>query len=185
MKLKRLVPFLLAAALSLTATASHAEGFRLFPGFQSGFTFEPTLAVSAGVVNVPDAQDHDADFVYGLDFNFNCLLMQTPENRMRTHLQVNHTDNSGLTSTSFELSPRYTLPVGGGFALGVGPVLALVLADNGPVDKNLFGYGAVGGLEYRNGILYSGIDVRYLETAKRGAVEFDNWALLAKLGINF
>ena len=185
MKLNRLVPVLLAAALSLTATASYAEGMRFFPGFQSGFKFEPTLAVSAGVVNVQDVDGHDADFVYGLDFNFNCLLLQTPENHMRTHLQVNHTDNSGLTSTSFELSPRYTPAIGGGFALSVGPVVALVMADNGETDKNLFGYGLVGGLEYRKGILFSGIDVRYLATTKSDNVEFENLALLAKLGIKF
>jgi hypothetical protein len=184
-KLNRLVPVLLAAALSLTATASNAEGLRFFPGFQSGFKFEPTLAVSAGVVNVTDVDDHDADFVYGLDFNFNCLLMQTPENHMRTHLQVNHTDNSGLKSTSVELSPRYTLPVGAGFAFGVGPVVALVLADNGVADNSLFGYGLVGGLEYRKGILYSGIDLRYMNTTESDDVGFENWALLAKLGINF
>lgn len=185
MKFSRLAPVLFAAALSLTATASHAEGLRFFPGFQSGYTFGPTLAVSAGVVNVTDVDDHDADFVYGLDFNFNCLLMQTPENRMRTHLQVNHTDDSGLTSTSFELSPRYTPAIGGGFAIGVGPVVALVMADNGAADKNLFGYGLVGGLEYRRGMFYSGVDLRYLATTESDEVEFANWALLAKLGINF
>ena len=185
MKFSRLAPVLFAAALSLTATASHAEGLRFFPGFQSGFEFAPTLAVSAGVMSVPDVEDHDADFVYGLDFNFNCLLMQTPENRMRTHLQVNHTDNSGLTSTSFELSPRYTPAIGGGFALGVGPVVALVMADNGDADKNLFGYGLVGGLEYRQGMFYSGIDLRYLATTESDEVELGNWALLAKLGVNF
>ncbi len=185
MKLNRLVPVLLVAGLSLTATSSHAEGLRFFPGFQSGFEFKPTLAVSAGVVNVLDVDDHDADFVYGLDFNFNCLLMQTPDNHMRTHVQVNHTDNSGLTSTSFELSPRYAPAIGGGFAVNVGPVVALVMADNGAADKNLFGYGLVGGLEYRQGIFYSGIDLRYLATTESDNVEFENWALLAKLGINF
>ena len=136
-------------------------------------------------MNVPDVEDHDTDFVYGLDFNFNCLLMQTPENHMRTHLQLNHSDNSGLTSTSFELSPRYTLPVGSGFGFGVGPVLALVMVDNGLDDKNLFGYGLVGGPEYRKGMFYSGIDLRYLATTESDEVDFGNWALLAKLGINF
>ena len=185
MNFKYVVPVLLAVGLSLTATSSHAEGLRFLPGFQSGFKFAPTLAVSAGVANVPDVEGHDADFVYGLDFNFNCLLMQTPENHMRTHLQVNHTDNSGLTSTSFELSPRYTPTIGGGFAFNVGPVVALVMADNGVADANLFGYGLVGGLEYRQGMFYSGVDLRYLATTESDDVEFANWALLAKLGINF
>ena len=183
MKFNRLAPVLLFAGLSLTATSSHAEGLKFLPALQSDYTFSPTLAVSAGVLNIPDA-GHDADFAYGLDFNFNCLLLQTPDNHLRTHLQVSHTDNSGLKSTSFELAPRYTLPVGGGFAFNVGPVLALVLADNGQADASLFGYGLVSGLEFRKGIFYSGIDLRYLDTNEHNDVEFENWALLAKIGIN-
>jgi hypothetical protein len=135
-------------------------------------------------VNVPDAKD-DAILVYGLDLNFNCLLFQTPENHMRTHLQVNRTDKSGLTSTSFELSPRYAAPIGGGFSFGLGPVLALVRADNGKSDESLFGYGVVIGPDFRMGRIYTGLDLRYLATSKSDGVEFENWALLAKIGFNF
>lgn len=184
MKLKYLVPALLVAVLSLVAAPSRAEGLRLLPVLQPGYTFAPTLAVSAGVFKVPDA-DHDGDLVYGLDFNFNCLLIQTPENHVRTHLQVNRTGKTGLQSTSLELSPRYTLPVGAGFAFGAGPVLALVMADNDVSDKNLFGYGAVAGPEYRWDKVFAGLDVRYLATTKTDGVEFENWAFLGKLGFNF
>lgn len=184
MKSYRLVAVLLVAGLTLTATSSHAESLRFLPGLQSGYEFAPTLAVAAGVASVSDSR-HDADFVYGLDFNFNCLLVQTPENRMRTHLQLNHTGNSGWKSTALELSPRYTLPVAEGFAVGAGPVLALVFADNGPADRSLFGVGLVGGVEFRQGRFYTGADLRYLETIERRRVDFDNWALLAKVGVNF
>lgn len=184
MKYYRLVAVLLVAGLTLTAASSHAESLRFLPGLESGYEFAPTLAVAAGVANVPDA-NHDADFVYGLDFNFNCLLVQTPENHVRTHLQLNRTGNSGWKSTSLELSPRYTLPVGDGFAVGVGPVLALVFADNGRADRRLFGVGVVGGVEFRHGRFYTGADLRYLETMKRRSVDYDNWALLAKIGVNF
>lgn len=184
MKLKYLVAALLVAGLSLVAAPSRAEGLRFLPVLQPGYTFAPTLAVSAGVFKVPDA-NHDADLMYGVDFNFNCLLMQTPENHMRTHLQVNRTEKSGLQSTSLELSPRYTLPVGAGFAFGLGPVLALVMADSGETDANLFGYGAVAGPEYRWGKVFAGLDVRYLATTKSDGADFENWAFLGKLGFNF
>lgn len=184
MKSYRLVAVLLAAGLTLSAAPSHAESLRFLPGLQSGYEFAPTLAVAAGVANVPDA-NHDADFIFGLDFNFNCLLVQTPENRMRTHLQLNHTGKSGWKSTALELSPRYTLPVGEGFAVGAGPVLALVFADNGQKNRSLFGVGVVGGVEFRHGRFYTGADLRYLETIERRTVDFDNWALLAKIGVNF
>jgi hypothetical protein len=104
---------------------------------------------------------------------------------MRTHVQINHADNKDVKSTSFEVAPRYTLPAGGGFAVNLGPVLALVLADYGNGDKDLFGYGAVGGVEWRKGIAYSGIDLRYLATTKQHHDQLENWALLAKVGVNF
>lgn len=184
MTFRPLASALLIAGLTLGTTAAQADGLTFFPGLQSGFKFEPSVAVSLGVMNAPGARD-DAMFVYGLDFNMNCGLIQTPEKRIRTHVQINHVDESGIKSTSFELSPRYTLPVGSGFSVGAGPVLAMVMADNGNKDKNLFGYGAVVGANYRKGMYYSGLDLRYLNTNERDNVQFENWALLAKVGINF
>ena len=184
MKIKQLASTICLAGLALGSTASHADGLTFFPGLQSGFKFDPSLAVSVGVMGAPSANS-DSMFVYGLDFNMNCGLIQTPNNRIRTHVQINHVDESGMKSTSFELSPRYTVPVGGGFSVGAGPVLALVMADNGRTDKNLFGYGAVVGANYRKGLYYSGLDLRYLNTTERDSVSFENWALLAKVGINF
>lgn len=184
MKSSKIASTLLLAGLALGATASHADGLKFLPGLQPGFKAEPSIAVSIGVMGSPVTNDNSM-LAYGLDFNMNCGLIQTPENRIRTHVQINHVDESGMKSTSFELSPRYTLPVGSGFSVGAGPVLALVMADNGRADKNLFGYGAVVGANYRKGMYYSGLDLRYLNTTERDGVSFENWALLAKVGINF
>lgn len=184
MKFTRLASALLLTGLALGTTASQAEGLRFFPGVESGFKFEPSVALTAGVMNITAANDNTS-FVYGLDFNMNCGLIQTPDNRIRTHVQINRVDDSGVKATSIELSPRYTLPLGGGFSIGAGPVLGLVMADNGNADKNLFGYGAVVGANFRKGIYYSGLDLRYLNTKERSNVDFENWALIAKVGINF
>lgn len=184
MKRNPLAAPLLAAGLALATGASQADGLKFFPGLQSGFKHEPTLAITAGVMNASAGQD-DTMFVYGLDFNMNCGLIQTPDNRIRTHIQLNHVDKSGIKATSIELSPRYTLPLGGGFSVGAGPALALVMADNGNADKNLFGYGLAAGANFRKGAYYSGLDVRYLNTNERDRVQFENWAVLAKVGINF
>ena len=184
MKLKNLVASVLAAGGLLVAVSSHAGEARFLPVLESGFTLGPSLAVSLGAMDVQDS-DEDAVLAYGIDLSFNCLLFQTPENRMRTHLQVNHTDESDLTSTSFELSPRYNLPLGTEVSLGVGPVLALVVADTGDGNQSLFGYGVVVGPEYRAGRFFAGLDLRYLNTTKDSGVEFENWAALAKFGVNF
>jgi hypothetical protein len=184
MKFTRLASALLVAGLALGTTASHADGLKFLPGLDKGFKAEPSLAISAGVMSASATND-DSMFVYGLDFNMNCGLIQTPDNRIRTHIQINHTDESGMKATSFELSPRYTVPLGSGFSVGAGPVLGVVLADNGRNDKSLFGYGAVVGANYRKGLYYSGLDLRYLNTSESDNVSFENWALIAKVGINF
>jgi hypothetical protein len=59
------------------------------------------------------------------------------------------------------------------------------MANNGASDKNLFGYGAVVGANYRKGMYYSGLDLRYMNTSERDHVSFENWTVLAKVGINF
>ncbi len=184
MQTSRLASAFLIAGLALGTTATRADGLRFFPGLESGFKFEPSVAITAGVMNAKAAND-DTNYVYGLDFNMNCGLIQTPGNRIRTHVQINHTDDSGIKATSFELSPRYTLPIGSGFSVGAGPVLGLVKADNGIADRNLFAYGAVLGANYRKGMYYSGLDLRYLNTSERDHVAFENWALIAKIGLNF
>lgn len=184
MRIQRFASALLLGSLAFAATASHAEGLRFFPGLDSGFKFEPTLALSAGVMHAKAADDN-SQLVYGLDFSMNCGLIQTPDNRIRTHIQINHVNESNAKVTSFELSPRYTVPLGGGFSVGVGPALALVKADNGHNERNLFGYGVAAGANFRKGAYYSGIDLRYLNTNERNNVEFENWALMAKVGINF
>ncbi len=184
MKLNQLAAALTLVTLSLAGTASHAEGLTFLPGLNAGFKYEPTLAITAGVMDANSARDSSMT-VYGIDFNMNCGLFQTPDNRIRTHVQFNRVDESGVKSTSFEISPRYTLPIGSGFSVGAGPVLGMVRVDNGNTEKNLFGYGAVAGLNFRAGAFYAGADVRYLNTNERSNVEFENWALLAKVGINF
>ena len=184
MKLTTFAAPLLAAGLALGSTASHADGLKFLPGLQAGFKAEPTLAVTAGAISAKASAD-DVNVVYGLDFSMNCGLIQTPDNRIRTHVQINHMDDGGMKATTLELSPRYTVPLGGGFSVGAGPVLGLVMADNGVADKHLFGYGAVVGANFRKGSYYSGIDLRYMNTSERNNVEFENVALLLKVGVNF
>lgn len=182
--MNRSIPLLSALLLSCFATASHAEGLRFLPGLDAGFKFEPSIALTAGVAHATGAADN-AVGIYGIDFNMNCGLIQTPDNRIRTHVQINRIDQSGLQATSVELSPRYTLPLGKGFSLGAGPALAWVHADSGLGGKDLFGYGAAAGFSFRKGHYYSGLDLRYLNTEERGQTQLEQVALQAKVGINF
>lgn len=180
----RIASALIAAGLALGASATHADGLKFLPGLQPGFKFEPTVALTGGVANAPAAND-DAVGAYGLEMSMNCGLIQTSDNRIRTHVQLNRIEDAGVRATTVELSPRYTLPLGGGFAVGAGPVLSWVGADTAAGNRNLFGYGAAAGVDFRKGHYFSGIDLRYLNTAERDSVNFENVMLQVKVGYNF
>lgn len=182
MKLNRLASALLATGLALGVTATQAEGLRFMPGLEKGFKFEPTLAVTGGVTSVPSANDDSVAF-YGVDFNMNCGLIQTADNRIRTHVQINHYADSDVKFGTFELSPRYTIPLGAGFSVGAGPVVGAVRSNR---ENNVqFAYGAVIGANYRAGMAYVGVDVRYMNTTINHGYAFENTAVMGKVGINF
>lgn len=173
----------IAASLAAMSVAAHAEGWRFAPGFtEHGFRFDPSLA---GTVNYVDPKDHSSDTGLGVDLNFNCGLIQDPQNRIRTHLQFGRTSKGDLTANAFELSPRYTVPLNGGFSVGVGPSVAMYQVEMPGYDKNLFGYGVAAGVNFRSGTWYFGADARYHNTQSKGGANFDNLTLGVKAGINF
>ena len=182
---------LAAAAVSFfsagfTGTAA-AEGWRFLPALEKGMKFEPTLAFTVSRV---DPDGWSSETAYGLDFNFNCGLIQDPKNRIRTHLNLTHFNENGLSMTGYELSPRYTVPLGNNLSVGVGPSLALFSLESGAYDEMHFGVGLAAGVNYRAGSFYAGADLRFHDTGSKSAgpgrdVDFDNVTLGAKVGINF
>jgi hypothetical protein len=178
--MKKIVLF---AALATVSFGAAADGWRFAPVLtDKDFKLEPTLAVTANRV---DPRKGDNATSYGVDFNFNCGLVQDPQNRMRTHFNISQSDEKGVDVTAFELSPRYTVPLGNGLSAGVGPSLGVFDVDGGGKNETLVGIGLAGGLNYRVGALYAGADVRYHATNSRSSVNYDNWTAGAKLGINF
>jgi hypothetical protein len=178
---------IVAAALSLGALfapVAHAEGWQVMPVLtDSGFKFEPTLALTANRIE-PDRGGNA--MAWGLDLNFNCALLQSPDKRIRTHLNVSQSDESGLKTTAFELSPRYTMPVGlPGLSVGAGPSLAVFKVETAGLSRNLAGLGLAGGVNYRAGAFYVGADVRVHRTNSKDGIDLDpvTWGL--KAGVNF
>ena len=176
----------LAALMSAGSVA--AEGWRFLPALEQGMKFEPTLAFTLSRV---DPDGWSTETAYGLDFNFNCGLIQDPKNRIRTHFNLTHFDENGLNMTGYELSPRYTLPIGNNLSVGVGPSLALFSVETRNYDEMHFGIGVAAGINYRVGKFYAGADLRIHDTGSKnngngnGDVDFDNVTLGAKVGINF
>lgn len=175
----------LAAALTAAATTTVAEGWRFAPALNDkDFKLEPTVALSVASV---DPKEGDSATSYGVDINFNCGLIQDPQNRMRTHLNIHQADEDGTRATAFELSPRYTVPVGNGLSVGVGPSLGAfkVKVDAAGFDETYFGLGLAAGVNYRMGKFYAGADVRYHVTGEKGGVDYDHTTAGLKLGVNF
>ena len=117
-----------ATAASLFALPAQAEGWRFAPLLTDpDFQLEPSLALTAAHVE-PTNDGADSVNAFGIELNFNCGLIQSPDNRIRTHLSMSRIDEDDAEVTTFALSPRYTLPMGGGLSIGAGPSLALVKA---------------------------------------------------------
>ncbi|CAD5371982.1 conserved exported hypothetical protein [Rubrivivax sp. A210] len=173
----------LALALLATTTLASAQSWRLFPLFTDpNHKLEPTLALTAGSVS-PDGGS-DASTV-GLELSFNCGLIQSPDNRIRSYLKMERADKNGVESTQFELSPRYTVPLGGNVVIGAGPSLTAVKLSAPGLSKTVYGGGVAAGLDWRMGRLYAGVDLRWHDTSAKDGAQFDNTAVAVKVGFNF
>ena len=178
---------LLAAALATASLTAAAQGAQFAPLLTDpNFKLEPSLALVAGSLK---PQDGSSDLYAGVELNFNCGLFQTADKRMRTHLLVGSYDKGGVELTTVELSPRYTMPMGNGFSVGIGPGIAYVSADAANQESSHFAWMVAGGMNYRSGAYYAGVDLRYQDTHEKRVAgvdrDTDNWLLAAKVGINF
>ena len=171
-------------ASSFASTAALADGWRFAPLFtDSNFKLEPTLALTANQVDPKDGGD--AVTTFGVDFNFNCGILQDPQNRMRTHLNISKGDKDGFEVTAIELSPRYTVPMGNGLSIGVGPSLASFKGEAAGASETFFGIGIAAGVNYRAGAFYAGADLRWHDTSTKNGGNMDNTTIGAKVGMNF
>jgi hypothetical protein len=173
----------LALALLATSTLASAQSWRLLPVFEVDHRFEPTLALSVGTVD-PDGAPPSATQI-GLQLSFNCGLIQSPDNRIRSYFQINRSDKHGLQATAYELSPRYLLPLGQSFSIGAGPSLTAVHLSGNGTNKTLYGLGLAAGLDWRSGPFYAGADLRMHNTSSRGGVDYDSTTFGVKIGVNF
>lgn len=175
----------LVATAVLASSSAAAEGWRFLPILSDkNMKLEPTLALTVNRVD-PDQAGINNATAYGIDFNFNCGLIQDPQNRMRTHLNISRSDKDGLEVMGYELSPRYTVPLGNGLSVGAGPTLALFQLDQPGFSESYFGVGIAAGVNYRMGDFYAGADLRLHDTRTKRQVDYDNLTLGAKVGINF
>lgn len=175
----------LALALSaLAAPAVHAaDGWQWLPiANDPGWKPDASLALTGNRV---DPGTGPSATGWGLDLNFNCGLVQSPDQRIRSHLNITHTSKNGTSVNAFELSPRYTVPLGDGLSAGVGPSVGAFQVSTPAQDRTLYGAGVAAGMNYRAGMLYTGFDIRYHATRARSGLDHDPLTFGAKIGVNF
>jgi hypothetical protein len=117
---------LAAAAVTLPALA---QGWQILPIVNDpGYKAEVSLAVTGNLVQPDQGGSLNA---WGLDLNMNCGLIQSPDKRIRTHVNFTRSNKNGVQGTGFELSPRYTAPVlnAPGLSLGFGPSIGVFRAE--------------------------------------------------------
>ncbi len=174
-----------AGAILLASSPSRADGFRLFPVLSSDFKFDPTLTMIGGT-SFSTTRDGKALGTVGIGLNINCGLFQDGQNRIRTHVSLTDTFGHGVNAQTFDLSPRYTLPIGKDMYFSIGPSVAAVNARLYSANSNrysiLAGYGAAGGLEYRHGHAYVGLDAEYLDTTPHRDTRLPTAKLLFVVG---
>jgi hypothetical protein len=171
----------LTVLLVSLAAPAHAGEWTFLPILKPGYKAAPSLALT---LNSNDASSRTADAV-GLDFNFNCGLVQSSDQRIRTHFNLSQSDKSGTKVTGYELSPRYTIPFGDGMSAGFGPSLVVFSVDQGATSTTLYGVGVAAGVNYRAGMLFAGADLRIHSTSIKNGVDYSPTSLGLKIGVNF
>lgn len=175
----------LIALLGTATLAQAGDGWTFLPILNDpSLKLEPTLALSVDRLD-PRTGGVSAGTATGLELNFNCGLIQSPGNRIRTALKLHRFSETGLKATTMELSPRYTVPLAQGLALGAGPSLAAARVRAGGRDATQWGAGLALGLDWRAGALYAGADLRWHDMRQKAGVDVDHTSIGLKLGVNF
>lgn len=177
----------LAALLPMSTFAAAGDGWRFAPALSDpGHKFAPTVAAVAGVM---DLTEGDSDAYAGVELNFNCGLIQSPGNKIRSHLMVGQYDKDGVDITTVELSPRYTVDMGSGWSAGFGPGLGYVRSEIAGRTTSMAALQLVAGVNYRQGSFYAGADARYQDardkTVGGAELQLDSWLVAVKAGVNF
>lgn len=178
---------LIAVAIATSASAVMADGWKFAPLFTDpSFKLQPAVALTVGAID-PKVDNMSVMSAVGVDFNFNCGILQDPQNRMRTHLNISQGSKDDAKVLAVELSPRYTRPLGDGMSVGYGPSVAAYKFkdDKTGFEMNRLGLGVAVGANYRQGAFYAGADLRYHATNEKNNADFDNVSAGVKVGMNF
>lgn len=185
--MKTLRTTLLGLALACAAVPALADQpWRFLPIMDKDYQPDFTLSVVGGMM---DPEGVDKDRYVGLELALNCGLLQTPTGVVRTKISYGQFDKDGVELRTFEVNPRWTIPLTDRLSAGFGPGIGYVRAKVDGNDADLFAWQLGADLDYRLGALNLGLGARWQDTADKrisaGRDGADNWLVQAKVGVNF
>jgi len=187
------VMFAISGALfSGTARAEDEKGWTLLPYKNDDFEVNFTVALATGIMDPHVSGDVDSGAANGLVLSLNCPWFQPPKGAIRQVFNYNVYDKDDLEIKTFEMNPRYFIPMSPSVQLGIGPGVGYVtIAPKDSAEAHVLSFQVGADLDYRNKNLFAGIGVRYMITqeAKFGGGmvdnDVDNLAIQLRVGYNF
>ena len=187
------VVFAISGALfSGTALAEEKKGWTVLPYQNDDFDPHFTVALATGIMVPYVSGDFDAGAINGLVLSLNCPWFQPPTGTIRQVFNYNIYDKDNLEIKSFEMNPRYFIPISPSFQAGIGPGLGYVtIAPEDGAEAQVLSIQVGADLDYRNKNLFVGLSARYMMTqeAKFGGStierDVDNMAVQLRVGYNF
>ncbi len=179
--------------LGLTGQAAAEEsGWVLAPFMKDGWNPNFTVAASSGSLN-PAGNLGNTGTYTGLEVSLDCPWFSPPKGRLRQQFWLGRFDNGTVKFTSFELNPRWYMPISDSkkWELGVGPGIGYMNADTSlskGIEMGTFQIGA--DLNYRNGAFFFGLgwrwqDARDTQLLPDNRSGVDNTLAVVKIGVNF
>jgi hypothetical protein len=190
-QLVALSSLLAGALLSGNTFAEENKGWVWGPVFQKGFDPHFTVGVTTGRMD-PDLAGAKSDTVNGLTLSLNCPWFQPPKGTIRQVFNYNVYDDGNYDIRTFELNPRYFVPISPSVQVGVGPGFGYMWVDakNG-TDDNMWTFQVGADLDYRHKNLFFGVATRYMVTQEKelGTTttkqDANNWVVQLRAGFNF
>lgn len=166
---------------AVLAAPAQAEGWKMLPFKEPGWSPEFTLSVNTGPMDF-DVDGVDTDNATGLQLSLNCPWFSPPAGNIRQQFNYNTFDHDGVKVTTFEMNPHWYTGKGG-LTFGAGPGIGYVWVDpDSGSDDSMWALQLSADVEYRTGALFIGAGTRYQFTENGDA---DNLLTQVKVGVNF
>lgn len=142
------------------------------PTSKNGYKLEMGFSLIGGIQNNKNFETSTA--VYGVEFAFQCPLINTKKNYIRQQISLIRQEGTKLKTISVELNPQYKIIPVPALELGVGPSAGLIFANTTGKNKPVFNYGLGASIVWTVKNFFIGLESRYAFTKKVSFTDVNN-----------